>query len=87
MREPSQLFRYICDTQSHLLGDQDERDAADLGAQEAPLPAPGAQRGEQTLGLVKTDRRHRNAGARRKFADRDQVGSVHGLLLDTTNAS
>jgi hypothetical protein len=37
------------EAQPQLLRDQDERDAANIGAQEAPLAAAGAQRLDQSL--------------------------------------
>src|SRR3546814_19945192 len=69
------LFPYT--TLFRSLRDEDEGNAADVGPQEAALPASGAQRLDQPPGFVKTDRRHRNAGARSKFADGDKVGPVH----------
>ncbi len=76
-RQSSQLVADLLEAQPHLLRDQDEGDAADIGPQEATLSAAGAQRLDQPLRLVKSDRRHRDAGARGEFADRDQIGSVH----------
>ena len=77
LRQLGQLLFDLGEAQSELLRDQDKAQPADVAAQEAALVAAGAQRLDQALVLLITDRRNREPGAPRQFADREQIVAVH----------
>ncbi len=60
------LYPISTSAEAQLLRDQDEAHPADVGPQETPLVAFGAQRRDQALRLVETDRRNGHAGAARQ---------------------
>ncbi len=78
MRQVGQFALDLGQREAQLLRNQDETDAANVGAQETPLVSRGAQRLQQPLLLVETQCRYRDAGTPTQFADgneavRDQI--------------
>ena len=67
----------LLEREPDLLRDPDERDAPDHVAGVATLPAVGAGRVQQTLGLVEPQRGGRDAGALAQRADRQLVLELH----------
>src|SRR5690606_15441280 len=80
MWQRRQLLLDLRQSEAEPLGDQDEADPADIGSYEAPLIAGSARGRDQAPVLVETDRRNRDAGAARQFADGDELGLGHVVL-------
>src|SRR5690606_22382903 len=80
VRQVGQLRLDLGQREAELLRDQDEAHPADVRAQEAPLIAARAQRGNQALVLVEAERGDRDAGARGELADGDEAILRHAIL-------
>ena len=69
MRQGGELTLNIGQREAELLRNEDEAHPADVGAQEAPLIAAGAQCLEQAFLLVEAESRHGDTRALRELPD------------------
>src|SRR3954451_9859601 len=72
-RQLGELVRDLIERQADLLGEDDERDAAEHRARVAAVAGSGALRGDEPALLVEAQRRRRHAAALRHLADRHEL--------------
>jgi hypothetical protein len=75
--QAAQVIADFFEREPQLLHDQDKAEPPDIAAQEAPLVARGAEGFDQSLVLVKADRRGGKAGPARQIADAEVVVRIH----------